>query len=530
MDQARYWMWTNKRRPHSMSSNIQASSTNPPYDDSWEEQAFAEDAAGPLGGCIWPPRSYSCSFCRREFRSAQALGGHMNVHRRDRARLKQSPSPHKEILHGHELHQNNHNHLENHYASLGFQYPPQICTLVYSPNPNSVPLTTTIPSPTSSSRVSTSPTTRGNCCEKTFFPSFSSHEVEEHHKNPPIPSLPLPNSAPGRYHHIPDPKNEGDKSSRIVEPGCRAKVNYVKNDLSVSLNLVVRRTRPAISDGDGEEEEEEVGCKRRRTVSPSSLPFFVKPTSVDAHHHVQPEVFEIGPCAIEELDLELRLGDRPPKAHKPVAVLLHSSHHRGRRGPPKLCQFSHLDAEISSTAGNNSERESPGETSTPAYFSDPREPHLTAARHRSISDLRHLLVRPHSGGHRSSIGTTSSQSPVLIHPGIGRSAVVAMEGVIKKFFTASMFMWMIPVAILYAFQHNLLPGVNHLSSHTLTLLSGLLAVISVNIVIAFYIYLAMKEPTDKHEPDAAFLAEAKASVNQLSSKVESSSESLKKEE
>lgn len=40
----------------------------------------------------WPPRSYSCTFCKREFRSAQALGGHMNVHRRDRARLRQSPS------------------------------------------------------------------------------------------------------------------------------------------------------------------------------------------------------------------------------------------------------------------------------------------------------------------------------------------------------------------------------------------------------------------------------------------------------
>ncbi|GAU50574.1 hypothetical protein TSUD_133300, partial [Trifolium subterraneum] len=56
---------------------------------SWEEKAFAEDAARILGGCIWPPRSYSCHFCKREFRSAQALGGHMNVHRRDRAKLKQ---------------------------------------------------------------------------------------------------------------------------------------------------------------------------------------------------------------------------------------------------------------------------------------------------------------------------------------------------------------------------------------------------------------------------------------------------------
>lgn len=44
-----------------------------------------------LAGFSWPPRSYTCSFCRREFRSAQALGGHMNVHRRDRARLRQSP-------------------------------------------------------------------------------------------------------------------------------------------------------------------------------------------------------------------------------------------------------------------------------------------------------------------------------------------------------------------------------------------------------------------------------------------------------
>ncbi|KAG8090375.1 hypothetical protein GUJ93_ZPchr0011g27168 [Zizania palustris] len=59
---------------------------------SWEEQAFAHDAAANLGGCVWPPRFYSCSFCQREFRSAQALGGHMNVHRRDRALLRQGSS------------------------------------------------------------------------------------------------------------------------------------------------------------------------------------------------------------------------------------------------------------------------------------------------------------------------------------------------------------------------------------------------------------------------------------------------------
>jgi hypothetical protein len=41
-------------------------------------------------GTSWPARNYTCSFCKREFRSAQALGGHMNVHRRDRARLRSS--------------------------------------------------------------------------------------------------------------------------------------------------------------------------------------------------------------------------------------------------------------------------------------------------------------------------------------------------------------------------------------------------------------------------------------------------------
>ncbi|KAF5800981.1 putative transcription factor C2H2 family [Helianthus annuus] len=58
-------------------------------DESWEVKAFAEDTGNAMG-TTWPPRSYTCTFCRREFRSAQALGGHMNVHRRDRARLHQT--------------------------------------------------------------------------------------------------------------------------------------------------------------------------------------------------------------------------------------------------------------------------------------------------------------------------------------------------------------------------------------------------------------------------------------------------------
>lgn len=60
-------------------------------DDSWEIRAFEEDTSNSMGS-TWPPRFYTCTFCRREFRSAQALGGHMNVHRRDRVRLNQTPS------------------------------------------------------------------------------------------------------------------------------------------------------------------------------------------------------------------------------------------------------------------------------------------------------------------------------------------------------------------------------------------------------------------------------------------------------
>ncbi|OMO66396.1 hypothetical protein CCACVL1_21179 [Corchorus capsularis] len=36
------------------------------------------------------PKSYTCSFCQKGFSNAQALGGHMNIHRRDRAKLRES--------------------------------------------------------------------------------------------------------------------------------------------------------------------------------------------------------------------------------------------------------------------------------------------------------------------------------------------------------------------------------------------------------------------------------------------------------
>ncbi|KAD3068587.1 hypothetical protein R6Q59_017392 [Mikania micrantha] len=44
-------------------------------------------------GFSWPRRNFTCNFCNKEYKSAQALGGHMNVHRRDKARLGLSSSP-----------------------------------------------------------------------------------------------------------------------------------------------------------------------------------------------------------------------------------------------------------------------------------------------------------------------------------------------------------------------------------------------------------------------------------------------------
>lgn len=65
--------------------------------EKWEcEKCSCSEAQHGQSSCgliVWPPKNYNCSFCQREFRSAQALGGHMNVHRRDRARLRMLPPP-----------------------------------------------------------------------------------------------------------------------------------------------------------------------------------------------------------------------------------------------------------------------------------------------------------------------------------------------------------------------------------------------------------------------------------------------------
>ncbi|XP_021889025.1 zinc finger protein 10-like [Carica papaya] len=303
MEQPPYWMWTRKRHGFGNSHLRASSTTNSTYDDSWEEQAFAEDAAGALGGCIWPPRSYSCSFCRREFRSAQALGGHMNVHRRDRARLKQSLCQDNEIVH--QENQDHHTHIQNPLSSFDFQYPSQTCALVYSSNPNSDHgvLASSLSSPSSVS----APHKRGKYPEHTFFPPLASPVIQEESNKSLVSSTKSKSYTFAEKHEqFSDPRlTEGQENSRILES---AKLEYPKNDMSLSLNLVVHRSCSTVVGG----KEESIGRKKRKRFGASSQPFFLQPGSDYEHHDIQPEKLELSPRSFDDLDLELRLGE-PPK-------------------------------------------------------------------------------------------------------------------------------------------------------------------------------------------------------------------------
>lgn len=215
-------------------------------DDSWEERAFAEDAAGMLGGCVWPPRSYTCNFCSREFRSAQALGGHMNVHRRDRARLKQFPCP-----------------PNDQFTSLTFTYPTHPkqdnYSLLYGnpdfPDSNNLPtVSTSIPH-----KISTLVSQEVNGTKQTFTSHFPSSFVLNH-KNKELGRL-----------------NGEDK---VVD---------------------------GITDVAVDEEEVPNNHKRRKIDHVPSQQNGKDKVVVN----IISKVHELQSTSLEELDLELRLGDRP---------------------------------------------------------------------------------------------------------------------------------------------------------------------------------------------------------------------------
>ncbi|XP_027108702.2 uncharacterized protein [Coffea arabica] len=43
-------------------------------------------------------RLYECNFCKKGFSNAQALGGHMNIHRKDKAKLKQASMENQRLI------------------------------------------------------------------------------------------------------------------------------------------------------------------------------------------------------------------------------------------------------------------------------------------------------------------------------------------------------------------------------------------------------------------------------------------------
>ncbi|KAL7601280.1 hypothetical protein Lser_V15G25987 [Lactuca serriola] len=277
MDQSRYWI---QKERTCLNSHVLSS-----FGDSWEEQAFAEDAAGPLGGCIWPPRSYTCSFCRREFRSAQALGGHMNVHRRDRARLKQSP---------------NNNQILEPNTSLGrctLQNPNEIC------NPN-FDLDNALFS-SSSLRPSTDSILRPFTC------SF----VQQQQTSTPI--LSWSKFDPQKRFHIADMGNQAEKGfTKVIESNTTSSKKNTRHEIEVhfaaNLNPRVRGRCDTPICSDKSDQDDGLIFKRRRIHEDVQFLFPKTSNSINCDAGESMMSLKNSPnSTLENLDLELRLGDRP---------------------------------------------------------------------------------------------------------------------------------------------------------------------------------------------------------------------------
>ena len=164
----------------------------------------------------------------------------MNVHRRDRARLKQSPLPADESSE---------------------QYPDQVSPMeYYGPNPT--------PNPNPNSGVMGS-----------SLPSASEHTLVSPFLVPRSFANPIPVRLPSA--------------------------------LELKLELGNWKMREVGSKGkrDWDEYDEIMCCNKRRRAEFASI---IKPSSGDLQLIGQPEVLKLSPSPVEELDLELRLGD-PPK-------------------------------------------------------------------------------------------------------------------------------------------------------------------------------------------------------------------------
>ena len=249
---------------------------------SWEEKAFAEEYAGSgsVGGCIWPPRSYSCSFCMREFKSAQALGGHMNIHRKDRARLKQclNISPHSH--HDHHRHDDliiDHDHHDDNNRSskslINFDN-----TINYL-NPNSSPI----------SNCTTTTTTKAPSRISFLSPC---------------------------YNRKGDGDDDYDNDDDDVETDlCVGQSSIVSRDQNKAITGQFFKDDHNDDNGDDDEESNMIKTPKAAAISP--LKFFFKPCHI--HDLLQSEVTGVNASSnsnnMDDLDLELRLGE-PPKVVK----------------------------------------------------------------------------------------------------------------------------------------------------------------------------------------------------------------------
>ncbi|KAG2631151.1 transcriptional regulator SUPERMAN-like [Panicum virgatum] len=243
---------------------------------SWEELAFAQDAAGHLGGCVWPPRSYTCTFCRREFRSAQALGGHMNVHRRDRARLRQCASPDHEVIQDAQKQQSS---IASPPADHQLQLQPQPESPLFRPKQQAV----LISGPKSTFSDHQSCNKEGAVISTTTSPSFLSTIIKE-------------------------------STNKVV----------------ISVPAATAGSKQALEIDDDDEEEEEIVAERRRKrrrrvvhQQPEALlPLFFLRSSKGVEHDAKVPQVIIRPspnssslhlAGRQEVDLELRLGSSIPK-------------------------------------------------------------------------------------------------------------------------------------------------------------------------------------------------------------------------
>ncbi|XP_059275715.1 zinc finger protein 10-like [Lycium ferocissimum] len=190
-------------------------------DDSWEVRAFEEDTGNAMG-TTWPPRSYTCTFCRREFRSAQALGGHMNVHRRDRARLHQAPPQYASDS-------NNNNHTSSPNANSTFLIPTQ----EFVTN-GGVCLLYTLPSPSSTHVFN--PTSRKSCTMSNNSPSTLNLSISPYPTNNLMSPTPCP--PPSLNFPINKPTPSINTSFNINEPSTSNTSNdHSKRDSAIEDEL-----------------------------------------------------------------------------------------------------------------------------------------------------------------------------------------------------------------------------------------------------------------------------------------------------